>query len=247
MNKALLPFLLISLCGVAQAQEPETADKALIALRGELAAKTKVYRNELRNGDEKTRARLKDQDPPAIVYEEKFLNFSKSHPKSNAARLALIWVAKRGSGRGASAKAIVELLKNHWDDPLVYQVFPGITYHPDANDFYQSILSRSKHKTAQAHACYYLARALANSTDYAILDDKETKRTIQLLNRAQGEFKEILGVRKVKAMATCLYKMKYLQIGQVAPEIRGVDVNDKAHKLSDYRGKVVLLIFWGDW
>jgi cytochrome oxidase Cu insertion factor (SCO1/SenC/PrrC family) len=38
-----------------------------------------------------------------------------------------------------------------------------------------------------------------------------------------------------------------LRIGKVAPEISGVDVDGRKFKLSDYRGKVVVLDFWGDW
>ena len=38
-----------------------------------------------------------------------------------------------------------------------------------------------------------------------------------------------------------------LAIGKVAPEIEGTDVNGMPFKLSDYRGQVVLLDFWGDW
>jgi|GEM_PF-1801395 len=37
------------------------------------------------------------------------------------------------------------------------------------------------------------------------------------------------------------------EVGNMAPEIRGQDVDGVAFKLSDYRGKVVLLDFWGDW
>ena len=38
-----------------------------------------------------------------------------------------------------------------------------------------------------------------------------------------------------------------LAIGKVAPEIEGEDVDGKTMKLSQYRGKVVVLDFWGDW
>jgi len=37
------------------------------------------------------------------------------------------------------------------------------------------------------------------------------------------------------------------EVGNQAPEIIGEDVDGKKFKLSDYRGKVVLLDFWGDW
>ena len=36
-------------------------------------------------------------------------------------------------------------------------------------------------------------------------------------------------------------------IGELAPEIEGVDLDGVEFKLSDYRGKVVMLDFYGDW
>ena len=38
-----------------------------------------------------------------------------------------------------------------------------------------------------------------------------------------------------------LFQMKNLAVGKVAPEIEGEDVDGKKFKLSDYRGKVILL------
>jgi cytochrome oxidase Cu insertion factor (SCO1/SenC/PrrC family) len=38
-----------------------------------------------------------------------------------------------------------------------------------------------------------------------------------------------------------------LEIEKVAPDIEGVDLDSVPFKLSDYRGKVVVLDFWGDW
>ena len=37
------------------------------------------------------------------------------------------------------------------------------------------------------------------------------------------------------------------KVGQLAPEIEGVDLDGVEFKLSDYRGKVVMLDFYGDW
>jgi hypothetical protein len=36
-------------------------------------------------------------------------------------------------------------------------------------------------------------------------------------------------------------------VGEQTLEIRGRDIDGKGFKLSDYRGKVVVLDFWGDW
>jgi thiol-disulfide isomerase/thioredoxin len=38
-----------------------------------------------------------------------------------------------------------------------------------------------------------------------------------------------------------------MSAGKLAPEISGTDVDGKTIKLSDYKGKVVLLDFWGTW
>lgn len=38
-----------------------------------------------------------------------------------------------------------------------------------------------------------------------------------------------------------------LAVGKLAPEIVGADVDGKRFKLSEYRGKVVVLDFWGHW
>jgi hypothetical protein len=37
------------------------------------------------------------------------------------------------------------------------------------------------------------------------------------------------------------------RIGTFAPEIAGADIDGTFFKLSDYRGQVVLLDFWGNW
>jgi hypothetical protein len=41
-----------------------------------------------------------------------------------------------------------------------------------------------------------------------------------------------------------LYEIRYLAPGKEAPEITGIDQDGKEFKLSDYRGKAVLLYFW---
>jgi hypothetical protein len=44
-----------------------------------------------------------------------------------------------------------------------------------------------------------------------------------------------------------LYELRFLSKGKTAPEVEGTDADGKTFKLSDYKGKVVLLDFWGEW
>lgn len=56
--------------------------------------------------------------------------------------------------------------------------------------------------------------------------------------------KAILLADKVKAE---LFEIRNLAVGMLAPNIKGEDIDGVKFSLSDYRGKVVLLDFWGDW
>jgi thiol-disulfide isomerase/thioredoxin len=58
---------------------------------------------------------------------------------------------------------------------------------------------------------------------------------------------EQFGEKLGKRAETALFEMRHLGIGKKAPEIEGEDLDGKPLKLSDYRGKVILLDFWGSW
>ena len=44
-----------------------------------------------------------------------------------------------------------------------------------------------------------------------------------------------------------IFELENLNVGQVAPDIVGKDFDGIEFKLSDYRGKIVMLDFWGQW
>jgi thiol-disulfide isomerase/thioredoxin len=79
-----------------------------------------------------------------------------------------------------------------------------------------------------------------------------------LLERVINEFGDILlapkwakvkpdGRTLADSARPKLEAMRSLAVGRVAPEIEGQDIDGKPMKLSDYRGKVVVLCFWGTW
>jgi peroxiredoxin len=71
----------------------------------------------------------------------------------------------------------------------------------------------------------------------------------QLFERARADFRGVtsnkttLGAKAEEA----LFALRNLRPGNLAPEIEGTDADGKALKLSDYRGKVVVLTFSGNW
>jgi peroxiredoxin len=80
-----------------------------------------------------------------------------------------------------------------------------------------------------------------------------TKEAEALLERCVIEFATVPGVgyfdgRLIGDVARGkLSDIRNLGIGKAAPDIQGVDVEGRSFKLSDYRGKVVVLTFSGNW
>jgi peroxiredoxin len=78
--------------------------------------------------------------------------------------------------------------------------------------------------------------------------ERETER---LLERVVAEFANVEGSwvkRPLGAVAQGeLFAMRNLSVGKIAPEITGNDHEGKPFALSDYRGKVVVLTFCGNW
>jgi hypothetical protein len=240
---------LLTLClltAPVAAQDRVSPDDTLAKLKQEVKAKSASYRRAYQAAkSSQQRALLSKQEHPEEIYELRFMDFAKKHPKTSAARRALMWVSQRGYGQ--SHKAIEALVTEFSKDPAIHEAFAGVYYHPDARGFYDKILSQSPHKKVQALATYWLARALSDMSDYSRLSGDDHKKALTLLGKAKGEFQELLTATKRQHLNQYLFKLKYLQIGHVAPDIKGQDVDGRSFKLSDYRGKVVMLVFWGDW
>jgi hypothetical protein len=80
--------------------------------------------------------------------------------------------------------------------------------------------------------------------------EQKEKEAENLFERVVKEFADIKWYRKKTigdGARGALFEMHNLAIGKTAPDIAGEDIDGKKFKLSDYRGKVVLLDFWGNW
>ena len=107
----------------------------------------------------------------------------------------------------------------------------------------RSIFADSPHLDVKASSGYALAKVLGSSKD-------TREEGLELLKKIGSDFGDVVYYRdtvygdKVKGD---LFEMEHLQIGCVAPEIIGKEVFGNLMQLSSFRGKVVLLDFWGDW
>jgi hypothetical protein len=76
---------------------------------------------------------------------------------------------------------------------------------------------------------------------------REAEQLLEQVAKEYGDVKQFGTTTLADAARGELFEMRNLVIGKVAPDIEGEDLDGQKFKLSDYRGKVVVLDFWGNW
>jgi len=165
----------------------------------------------------------------------------------------LAWVATSGIFSPTGEKAAVRLAEKYPDHPAVNQVvlMLGRGGQPGAVETLKQIIEKTTKPRVKADAGFAVGQALAARADE--LGDKPAEaekvaaEAEKYLTAAVDQFgKEDLTDKK-EAAERELKAFRTLRVGKEAPEISGKDLDGKEFKLSDYRGKVVLLDFWGNW
>ena len=92
-------------------------------------------------------------------------------------------------------------------------------------------------KESEAYQAYLKAKP-----DTAVLTKIEKMLTAYVETHQEDENDNMLVDAK-----NGLFAMQNIVIGKQVPEIAGEDLDGVEFKLSDYRGQIVFLVFWGDW
>ena len=121
--------------------------------------------------------------------------------------------------------------------------FIGLGHSMPLEEYLRAVMNQSTDKQVQASAGIALVTAF--STEGATDFQADLKETASLLIRDYGEIK-VQG-RRVEEYLEPILSQSSIAIGSLAQEIVGKDLEGVEFKLSDYRGKVVVLDFWADW
>jgi hypothetical protein len=148
--------------------------------------------------------------------------------------------------------------------------------YAETEDFLRSVMKQNPDHAVQGFAVYTLAVVLqdyarvsedlknpekAKSWDRdrpqlaqklrASAPEKLRRESEELYQRAVDKYGDVKipdSDHTLRSWAeSALFELRYLQIGKVAPEIDGEDIDGQKFRLSEYRGKVVVLDFWGNW
>jgi len=119
----------------------------------------------------------------------------------------------------------------------------------------QQVKEKNPSKSVKAYAAYLLAQAQRAEAEGAETPDDQIVPRLQQAQKALEAVAQEYGDVEVKALRgkvgtavqTLIADIKKSPIGKTTQEIEAEDLDGKKFKLSDYRGKVVLLDFWGHW
>ncbi len=209
---------------------------------------SEAYREARKDDDrEKMNALLADAPPPDLLaLGNKALEEAAKYQGDDRA-LLLVWAAVRTRDDGIVTRVIDEVLEHHLDSIAVIPLLEnGLNLSrqlgPDKGKVFLSKFAyESKNDYVRAWAMYKIAERMGRGPNAS--EEEKAKR---------GEMMALVeelaaGTELGERINAPRFVEERLQIGMDVPEIVGEDTDGIAFKLSDYRGKVVVLDFWGFW
>jgi thiol-disulfide isomerase/thioredoxin len=174
---------------------------------------------------------------------EKMLAIAKEKPDDEPAFNALAFVLTNGD----TAAAADLLAKHHLGREQLATVLPQAADNPAAAGLLRAALDKSPSPAVKGAACMALGVGLAEKADRG--DAAAAAEAETLLARAAEEFgDQPWEDGKVKPAAErLLFALRHLAVGKPAPEFASQDLEGKPAKLSDLKGKVVVLDIWATW
>jgi hypothetical protein len=126
----------------------------------------------------------------------------------------------------------------------------------EADSYSHRILKETNNAAVIANCEYAeLAACMVKEQYCGGLTAEERRHAIQRLQRLRASYggeananpKLHFGATLDEVASGDIFELENLHVGAPAPEIDGKDLEGLPLRLSDYRGKVVFLKFWGDW
>jgi thiol-disulfide isomerase/thioredoxin len=78
-------------------------------------------------------------------------------------------------------------------------------------------------------------------------EDARREKALGLYRRVVSEFPKMENGWPAGLARRCITRLQQLRTGLAAPPIAGTDLDGKRMTLADFRGKVVVIDFWGSW
>ena len=194
-------------------------------------------------------AREKGEQPDLSNLSVRFLSHfrvaAKDHARTEGAVPFLTWIVMNGAGDTAAVNAAVdEILAHHVGSAQLVPMAGGVSRmgaiigEQRVAELESQLLAKG-HPEVKGAMLFFSGNSAINARDASA---EAINAGLEDLRQA-AKYGGLWGTR-AEGM---LFKRERLQIGMEAPDIVGPDIDGVEFKLSDYRGKVVVIDFWGDW
>lgn len=196
-----------------------------------------------------------NQRSASEIFEPQFELLAKELSGTESGLRAELWVLrnhwwKRSAGtmEQAANKQVKRLIEEYPDSLQLSKIaeFRYLYGRDNVISLMDSLMKVSPHNSVDAWATHAKVLSLQRSKNKNASTD--LKINLELLRDQYGDvaFRDTTFGNLAEALLSPHQKSD-LEIGRIAPEITGLDVDGKQFQLSDFQGKVVLLDFWGDW
>jgi thiol-disulfide isomerase/thioredoxin len=201
--------------------------------------------------------------PDLHAYAEKFLQLAQKRRDSATGMEALVRLLETcevDEVGPAAAEIRLQAAQMLAQDHLQRPEFGGVCMRfarlrvPEAEDLLREAMKKHPQREVRGLAGLTVATGLARAGNEARASDPARADTLmreaeQELARLLGDYGNVpVGRSTLGEIARHeLDEVRYLSVGSSARDIVGEDLNGRALKLSDFRGKVVVLDFWADW
>ena len=222
--------------------------KEMLKTRAEILAKLRKAET-----NEEKQDLIKEYTGLGQKYAKKYLALAEQNLKDPGASKALAMVLTTGAYSPEANKALDLIVKNDLYDSAIISALPMLTRMggPNAEKLLRGAAEHAKTNDDRGKATMALAKFLKTKAERAHGGDAkklnaEAEKLFETVAEKYADVKVYNRPLGPQAKGE-LFEMRHLAIGKTAPEIEAEDLDSVKFKLSDYRGKVVLLDFWGNW
>jgi peroxiredoxin len=224
------------------------------ALDAEFERRTAAFDQAEENArTENQKLKARQLKPSLQEYSKKALALAREKPGDDVALDALIWVVDHYDADETPAElaASLELIEKHQlASAGIREGILSLAFcdSAKAGRLLELLIEKGNNRNIRGLACFCLANGRHDRYDGR--NPADLAAIARLFEKVRSDFADVIddAERPLGKLAEShLYEINHLEPGHVAPEIEGTDPSGRRLKLTDFRGKVVLLVFWGSW
>ncbi|RLS25840.1 MAG: TlpA family protein disulfide reductase [Planctomycetota bacterium] len=195
---------------------------------------------------------------PREDYAKKAIALSKTMKTSDQGSFdSLVFamsMVSRGNNKEIMKEAVDMIVKDHSKNPKMISVLGFISSTPDGASILEKIATKTDDRNLAGLAWYAITENLQQQSGEVGIKQAEelNKRTEMIYEKLAKDYADVPMANGRGTIGStikaALFELQNLSIGKVAPEVLCLNIDgDKEDKLSNYKGKVVVLDIWATW